>query len=72
MKTRTAAFAILVGLCLVAVGCEDKKTDVQKAADKAKTTVDNAADKTKAAADAAKKEVDKATTPTPAPAPAPK
>ncbi|MGH7130407.1 MAG: hypothetical protein ACREJO_00465 [Phycisphaerales bacterium] len=69
MKTRTAAFAILAGLCLVAVGCEEKKADVQKAADAAKKEVDKAADKTKAAADAAKKEVDKATTPAPAPAP---
>lgn len=72
MKTRNAAFALLAGLTLVAVGCEEKKADIQKAADKTKAAVDNAADKTKAAVDAAKKEVDKATTPTPAPAPAPK
>lgn len=72
MKTRNAAFALLAGLALVAVGCEEKKADVQKAADKANAAVKDAADKAKTGADAVKKEVDKATAPTPAPAPAPK
>lgn len=60
MKTRIAAFALLAGLSLIAVGCDEK------AADKAKTTIDKgtaaaqgAADKAKAAGDAAKTTIDK-------------